>query len=64
MISRMAMMGRFKLLICCGQCAKEPVKAALTMIFKAALTTKINPSFTINVPSSFAKAGESGYIAA
>src|SRR5437899_7820313 len=25
------------------------------MIFKAALTTKINPSFTINVPSSFAK---------
>ena len=31
------------------------------MIFKAALTTKINPSFTINVPSSFAKAGESGY---
>ena len=32
------------------------------MIFKAALTTKINPPFTINVPSSFAKAGESGYI--
>jgi DNA recombination protein RmuC len=31
------------------------------MIFKAALTTKINPSFTVNVPSSFAKAGESGY---
>ena len=31
------------------------------MIFKAALTTKIKPAFTINVPSSFAKAGESGY---
>ena len=31
------------------------------MIFNAALTTKINPPFTINVPSSFAKAGESGY---
>jgi DNA recombination protein RmuC len=31
------------------------------MIFNAALTTKINASFTINVPSSFAKAGESGY---
>ena len=31
------------------------------MIFKAALTTKIKPPFTINVPSSFAKAGESGY---
>src|SRR5437879_959862 len=31
------------------------------MIFKTALTTKINPPFTINVPSSFAKAAESGY---
>ena len=31
------------------------------MIFKAALTTKIKPSFAINVPSSFAKTGESGY---
>src|SRR5258707_149213 len=41
MISRIAMMGRFKLLFCRGQCAAEPVKAALTMIFKAALTTKI-----------------------
>jgi DNA recombination protein RmuC len=34
------------------------------MIFNATLTMKINPSFTINVPSSFAKAGESGYKAA
>jgi DNA recombination protein RmuC len=34
------------------------------MIFNAALTMKINPAFTINVPSSFAKAGESGYKAA
>ena len=34
------------------------------MIFNGALTTKIYLSFTINVPSSFAKAGESGYIAA
>ena len=31
------------------------------MIFKTALTTNIKPSFTINVPSSFAKATESGY---
>ena len=31
------------------------------MIFNAALTTKIKRSFTINVPSSFAKARESGY---
>jgi len=31
------------------------------MIFKAALTTKIKPPFTINVPSSFANSGESGY---
>src|SRR4029078_9015745 len=31
------------------------------MIFKAALNTKINPPFTINVPSSFANSGESGY---
>ena len=31
------------------------------MIFKAALTTKIKPPFIINVPSSFAKATESGY---
>ena len=55
---------RFKLPTCRGQCAGEPINAALTMIFKAALTTKIKPPFTINVPSSFAKAGESGYIAA
>jgi DNA recombination protein RmuC len=34
------------------------------MIFKATLTTKINPPFTINVPSSFAKSSESGYKAA
>ena len=34
------------------------------MIFNGALTTKINAPFTINVPSSFAKAGESGYKAA
>jgi hypothetical protein len=34
------------------------------MIFKVALTTKIKLSVTINVPSSFAKAGESGYKAA
>jgi hypothetical protein len=59
MISRIAMMGRFKLLVCRGQCAAEPVKAALTMIFKPALTTKIKLPFTINVPSSFALAAES-----
>jgi DNA recombination protein RmuC len=34
------------------------------MIFKTALTKKIKPSFTINVPSSFAKTAESGYKAA
>jgi hypothetical protein len=59
MISRIAMMGRFKLLVCRGQCAVEPVKAALTMIFKAVLTTKIQLSLTINVPSSFVLASES-----
>jgi DNA recombination protein RmuC len=34
------------------------------MIFKTVLTMKINPAFTVNVPSSFAKASESGYKAA
>jgi len=34
------------------------------MIFKTVLTTNIKSSFTINVPSSFAKAAESGYKAA
>ncbi len=59
MISLKAIAARFKLLICRGQCADASVKAALTMIFKTALTTKIKPSFTINVPSSFAKASGS-----
>ena len=31
------------------------------MIFNAALTTKINPAFTINVPSSFAISRRIGY---
>src|SRR5260370_23736211 len=50
---------RFKLLICRGQSAPEPVNPPLTMNFKSALTTKISLSFTINVPSSFAFKSES-----
>ncbi|MFG3596353.1 hypothetical protein [Bradyrhizobium sp. RDI18] len=34
----------FKPLTCRGQSAAATVKAALTMIFKAALTTKIDPA--------------------
>ena len=44
MISLKAIARRFKPLICRGQCAREPVNAALTMIFNGALTTKINPA--------------------
>jgi len=45
--------GRFKRLICRGQCDREPVNPSLTMIFRPALTMKIYLSLTINVPSSF-----------
>src|SRR6202790_2772127 len=46
--------GRFKLLICRGQSAPEPVNPPLTKKIKPSLTRKINLRFTINVPSSFA----------
>jgi DNA recombination protein RmuC len=51
--------GRFKLLICRGQSAPPAVNALLAMNLAPALTIKINASFNINVPSSFALASES-----
>src|SRR6266436_2774703 len=51
--------GRFKRLICRGQCAPAAVQGSLTMNFREALTTKINPRLTINVPYSFAFKAES-----
>jgi hypothetical protein len=59
MFSLIALGGRFKLLICRGQCAAAAVNASLTMNLKAALTIKIYREFTTNVPSSFALAAES-----
>jgi hypothetical protein len=55
----MAMIRRFKLLICRGQSGRLAGFRILAAIFGPAAPAEIYNALTINVPSSFAQAAES-----